>query len=144
MRLPVPAPASERAIALLQFLHEAPWDLLQDPAIPPYALVCALGARDLLATQPLLRCHGSLPFRTSSVRCYQCGAEHPNTIGTYKPYVFACMHCDVSGEAAAWMRWSGTLRVLCDQVTEPSAELFAAAACTPLIQYHPYHGEHQA
>lgn len=124
-----PATASDRAVALLQFLHEAPWELLSDPAIPPYLLVCALGARDLLATQPLVRCHGSLPFRTSSVRCYQCGAEHPNTIGVYKPYVFACMECDVSGESAAWMRWSSTLYVLCDQVHSAAAaahpELYA-------------------
>ena len=110
-----PASNSARAIGLLQFLHEAPMELLR--AQGSYALICALGAQDLIRHQPTQRHHGILPFRTSSIRCYQCGAQHGNTAGLYTPYVFACADCDEVGYSAAWSAWHSMLWCLCNHVS---------------------------
>lgn len=110
-----PASNSARAIGLLQFLHEAPMELLR--AQGSYALICALGAQDLIRHQPAQRHHGVLPFRTSSIRCYQCGTVHGNTAGLYTPYVFACVDCDEVGYSAAWSAWHSMLWCLCNHVS---------------------------
>lgn len=116
MHMHAPASNSDRAIGLLQFLHEAPLELLHAPELTPYTLICALGAQDLIRHQPTKRHHGILPFRTSSVRCYQCGAQHGNTAGSFAPYMFACGWCSDVGYSDAWIRWCSILHCLCNHV----------------------------